>query len=135
QDIDILPVTLVSGQTVNFNAIGTATTVNLRYVFPNGFTVASGATLNVAANVPVLLSLAQTLTVSGAMTLATGDTLSLNSNFNGGTQVVVNGTLTAVGTTFNQPGQGYFTSLTVNGGGHLVASGCTFALSQLTLNA
>src|SRR5271157_2012903 len=70
------------------------------------------------------------------MTLATGDTLSLGSNYDGGTQVVVNGTLTATGTTFNQSGQGYGGNvLTVNSGGHLIASGSTFTLNQVTLNA
>ncbi len=135
QDIDIFAGTLASGSTVNLNAIGTVSTANLRYVFPNGFTVASGATLNVGANVPILVQTGQTLTDNGAMTLASGDTLSLASNYDGGTQVVVNGTLTATGTTFNQPGQGYFTSLTVNSGGELIASGSTFALSQVTLSA
>ncbi len=135
QDIDVLAGTLAAGQTVNLNAIGTVSTANLRYVFPNGFTVASGATLNVGANVPILVQTGQTLTDNGAMTLASGDTLSLASNYDGGTQVVVNGTLTATGTTFNQPGQGYFTSLTVNSGGELIASGSTFALSQVTLTA
>src|SRR5207302_239828 len=57
-----------------------------------------------------------------------GDIFGLGSNYNGGTQVVVNGTLTATGTTFNQPGGGYFTSLTVNSGGHLTPSGCAFDL-------
>ena len=94
QDIDISAGTLASGSTVNLNAIGTVSTANLRYVFPNGFTVAAGATLNVGASVPVLVQTGQTLTVNGAMTLATGDTLSLSSNFDGGTQVVVNGMLT-----------------------------------------
>ncbi len=135
QDIDIFAGTLASGSTVNLNAIGTVSTANLRYVFPNGFTVASGATLNVGANVPILVQTGQTLTVNGAMTLASGDTLSLASNYDGGTQVVVNGTLTATGTTFNQPGQGYFTSLTVNSGGELIASGSAFALTQMMLNA
>ena len=105
QDIDIFAGTLASGQTLALNAIGTVSTANLRYVFPGGFTVAAGATLNVGANVPILVQASQTLTVNGAMTLASGDTLSLSSNFDGGTQVVVNGTLTATGTTFNQPGQ------------------------------
>jgi len=199
QDIDILAGTLAAGKTVNLNEIGTISTANLRYVFPNGFTVgragtftitpsgnptatlsqtgslpsgvtfvdngdgtanlggtpaagtsgsysltiaasngtspdasqsftltinaapasvvptitsgnttaftvATGATLNVGANVPVLVQTSQTLTVNGAMTLASGDTLSLSSNYAGGTQVVVNGTLTATGTDYNPNG-------------------------------
>ena len=47
QDIDILADTIVSGQTLALNAIGTATTANLRYVFPGSFTVSSGATVTV----------------------------------------------------------------------------------------
>ena len=135
QDIDIFAGTLSSGQTLALNAIGTVSTASLRYVFPGGFTVASGATLNVGANVPILVQTGQTLLVNGAMTLASGDTLSLSSNYDGGTQVVVNGTLTATGTTFNQPGQGYFTSLTVNSGGELTATSSTFSLNQLAVQS
>jgi len=135
QDIDIPGGTLASGQTLALNAIGTVSTANLRYVFPGGFTVAVGATLNVGANVAVLLQASQTLTVNGTMTLASGDTLTLSSNYNGGTQVVVNGTLAATGATVNQAGAGYTPiTLTVNSGGHLIASGSTFALTQMTLN-
>ena len=47
QDIDIQAGTLTSGQTLALNAIGTATTANLRYVFPGNFTVSSGATVTV----------------------------------------------------------------------------------------
>src|SRR5207302_10211396 len=62
--------------------------------------------------------------------------LTLSSNYPGGTQVVVNGSLTAAGTTFNLSGQGYGGNvLTVNSGGRLIASGSTFALNQVTLNA
>ena len=133
QDIDVLAGTLAAGQTVNLNAIGTVSTANLRYVFPNGFTVASGATLNVGANVPILVQTGQTLTVNGAMTLAAGDTLTLSSGYPG-SQVVVNGTLTATGATINQTSPYYTTSLTVDSGGELIASGSTFALTQMSLN-
>ena len=135
QDIDILAGTLGTG-TVNLNAIGTVSTASLRYVFPGNFTVAAGATLNVGPTVPVLLQGGQILTVNGAMTLASGDTLTLSTNYPGNTQVVVNGTLTATTTTFNLAGNGYGGDvLTVNSGGRLVASGSTFALNQVTLNA
>ena len=39
QDIDILAGSVASGQTLALNAIGTASTANLRYVFPGNFTV------------------------------------------------------------------------------------------------
>jgi hypothetical protein len=53
QAIDILSGTEASGQTLALNAIGTASTANLVYVFTGNFTVASGATMNVGANVSV----------------------------------------------------------------------------------
>ena len=55
QDIDILAGTLTSGQTLALNAIGTASTANLRYVFAGNFTVDSGATVTVGPNVSVLV--------------------------------------------------------------------------------
>ena len=39
QDVDILPATLSSGQSVSLSPLGTATTANQRYVFPGAFTV------------------------------------------------------------------------------------------------
>ena len=55
QNIDIQSDTLTSGQSVALNAIGTQNTTNLLYIFPGNFTVDQGATLTVAANVPVLI--------------------------------------------------------------------------------
>ena len=43
QDIDILAGSVASGQTLALNAIGTATTANLRYVFTGNFTVSGGS--------------------------------------------------------------------------------------------
>ena len=77
QDIDILAGSVPSGQTLALNAIGTATTANLVYVFTGTFTVSSGATLTVAANVPVQLNPGVTLTDNGTATFASGDTVTL----------------------------------------------------------
>ena len=55
QDIDILAGSVASGQTLALNAIGTASTANLRYVFDGNFTVSSGATVTVGPNVSVLI--------------------------------------------------------------------------------
>ncbi len=121
-DVDINAATLGSG-TLNLNQIGTG--LSLRYVFLNGFTVASGATLDVAANIKVLTE--STLTDNGALNFATGDTVSLYD-----TQIVVNGTMTAAGDSFNNAG--YTTGIAVNSGAELTASNSTFSLSQLSLD-
>ena len=54
QSIYIQADTIVSGETLALNAIGTQTTTNLRYVFPGGLTVNQGGTVTVAASVPVV---------------------------------------------------------------------------------
>ena len=59
--------------------------------------MASGATLNVGPSVPVLSDAGQTLTDNGALTFATGDTMTSKRQLRGVTQIVVNGTLTANG--------------------------------------
>src|SRR5439155_1228642 len=69
-DININAGTLPTGE-LDLNQIGTNTS-NLRYVFPGGFKVASGATLSVGANVSVLIQGGQTINDSGTLTFATG---------------------------------------------------------------
>ena len=56
EGIYIQPDTIVSGETLALNAIGTQTTTNLRYVFPGGLTVNQGGAVTAAADVPVLFS-------------------------------------------------------------------------------
>ncbi len=107
-DIDILAGTLTSG-TLALNAIGTASTANLRYVFSGNFTVSSGATLTVAANVKVAIAYNVTLTDSGTATFNAGDAVSFS--YAPTAQIVVSngGVLDASGTAFtgyganNQP--------------------------------
>ncbi len=127
QQIDILAGSVVSGQTLALNAIGTASTANLSYVFAGNFTVSSGATVTVAANVSVLVQTNATLTDDGTLSFTTGDTVALNY---GTTEIVVGngGLLTASGTTFNGY-SGYTTAIVVNSGGQLTASNSTFASS------
>ena len=60
--------TLPAGQTLALNQIGTNTS-SLQYVFPGGFTIASGATLNVAPSISVLLTDGQTITDNGDVDL------------------------------------------------------------------
>ena len=125
-DIEINAGTLSSG-TLSLNRIGT-NPANLRYVFSSGFTVASGATVNVGANVSALIQ-SQPFTDNGTLTFASGDTVTL-----GNTQIVVGGTMTATSDSFATNNGNYFTGIQVNAGGHLKATGSSFTLSQLSLN-
>ena len=56
--------TLPAGQTLALNQIGTNTS-SLQYVFSGGFTIASGATLNVAPSISVLLTTARRSPTAG----------------------------------------------------------------------
>jgi Bacterial Ig-like domain (group 3) len=148
-DIDIQPGTLTSGQNVALNAIGTATTANLRYVFLSNFTVGTGASMTVGPNVNVQIARpttpsSVTLADNGVLSFGANDTVTLNSVYIGGggggtqtAQIVVSGggELKASGTTFAAAGDGQGVSqVVVNSGGQLQASTSTFVLSQLNLN-
>ena len=123
--------TLPAGQTLALDQIGTNTS-SLQYVFSGGFTIASGATLNVAPTISVLLTDGQTITDSGTLTFATGDTMNFDSYY-GASQIVVNGTMTATGDTFaTLDGSG--ASIQVESGGHLTAASSTFNINQLSLD-
>ena len=74
--IEIDSGTLPSGNELDLDLIGT-NTANLSYIFPGGFTVGSGATLIVGANVPVQVPEGETLTDNGTLSFATGDTVTL----------------------------------------------------------
>ena len=133
EDIDILAGSVASGQTLALNAIGTASTANLRYVFDGNFMVSSGATVTVGPNVSVLIQENLTLTDDGTLSFATGDAVALNI---GTTQIVVgSGGLmtTASGDSFSGS-TNYSTQIVVNSGGHLQASNSSFALNNVTLN-
>ncbi len=82
-----------------------------------------------------------TLTDSGTVSFAAGDTVSFNNNgYYYGAQIVVGsgGLLQATGTAFNATSGngtngGNYTQIYVDSGGHLQASGSTFALGQVYL--
>ena len=133
-DVEINGGTMTSG-TLNLNLIG-INTANLLYVFPFGFTVAGGTTLTVAPSVNVQISPGQTITDSGTMTFGSYDSVSLVTAYGSGTEsteIQVNGVLDASTTTFTGSG-GYFTEISINPGGHLIAAGSTFNFSELYLN-
>ena len=97
-DIDVTGGPLSSGA-LNLDQLGTGSA--LRYVFPSGFTVATGATLNVGTNVAVLIGADQTITDGGSLNFGAGDTVI----FNGAATVDINsgGTMTAVGDLLCRP--------------------------------
>ena len=130
QQININAGTLASG-TLNLDLIGTNTS-DLSYAFPGGFTVASGATLAVGPNVPVYILAVQTLTDNGTLSFATGDTVTLRRVLQHAQEIAVSGTLTANGTTFTD---NKTASISVNAGGHLIASNSTFSITQLSLDS
>src|SRR5262249_3883798 len=94
---------------------------------------ASGASVSVASNVPVLITGGQAFTDSGAVAFATGDVGTIHT-FGYNNQITANGTLAASSTPFNSGGGG--ATIAVNSGGALIASNETaFNLSNLTLNS
>ena len=121
EQVNISSATLPSGSTLNLNSLGT-NTANFSYIFPNGFNIALGATLAVGPNVPVQIAYAQVLTDNGALTFATGDTLSFQ---NTAAQIAVGGTLSATATTFNGYGN---SNISVSSGGNITPTNCTFNL-------
>ena len=142
EQINILGGTLTSGQTLALNAIGTATTANLQYVFPNNFTVNAGATMNVAPNVSVILqpayNTALTVTDNGTITFNSGDTVNFaDAAYSPTVLLSVNsgGVLNASGTAFHAASTGNSTQLYVGAGGQLTASISTFALTSVNLTA
>jgi hypothetical protein len=137
QDINILNGTLPAGQSLSLAAIGADTTANLRYVFPAGFTVASGATINVGPNVPFVIGGAQTFVDNGNVAFSSGDSVGFVRSFNTTTELAVNGSLTAASASFvdlSTPSSSAAV-IQVNAGGHLTASNSTFGVDQLTLNS
>ena len=101
QDIDINAGSLNTG-TLTLGLMGSASTAKLRYVFPSGYEVKSGATLAIADNVNVLINNAQTIAVDGGGAMTVGaTTVVLDDYNNGGYGITVAGTLTATNSSFS----------------------------------
>jgi hypothetical protein len=88
------------------------------YDFPNGFTVASGGNLALAANVPCIVS--GSLNVAGSLMLASGDVVTVAY----GASISVTDSLDAVGTTINNDGGG--AKLTITSPGTIGGSNNSF---------
>ena len=123
--------TIVSGETLALNAIGTQTTTNLRYVFPGGLTVNQGGIVTVAASVPVVFSGGLTVNQGGTVALGASDPVTIGPATSNGTTMTLtdNGTVSfAAGDTvsFNDNGYYYGAQIVVGNGGLLQATGTAF---------
>ena len=136
QDINITSTTLASGTTLNLDQIGTETTANLRYLFPDGQTIEQGATLNLSPDVHLRLEANRTISVAGTLDLAADSRITFAYVFNNVTQIVVdNGgrlnlqsaSLLADSVGSNLP------RLVVTAGGQLTATNTTFILADVDL--
>jgi len=140
---------LASGNSLELTAMGTTSASTLYYRFVEGYYVSAGATLSFDANLKVVFDYLSTsglegttLIDNGSVVFNQGDSVSLYtlnpiaSNPEG--QIVVNGTLTATGTNFNNfptmPTPSDFTQLIVNPGGHLIATNDSFLVSNVYFN-
>ena len=120
--------TLSSG-TLTLNPIGNSS--NFSFDFPNGFTVANGATLAVSANVSVIVSSGQTLTDAGTVTFSSGDVVTVDNGAHDRGQRQPE--FTAARRLMVAAADA---NLTINSGGTLLANNETiFNLSNLTLNS
>ena len=80
----------------------------------------------------MVLGTNQTLTDNGSMTFSQGDTVNVSGYYGTG-QIVVNGSLSATGTTFVNGGN--TSQIVVNSGGRLIASNTTFSIDNLYLDS
>ena len=93
----------------------------------------TGATLSVGTGTSVLLD-PVTITDNGTMSV-TGASVGFVAGFEATTQILVNGTLSASGSSFYTSGGSYesFTLLQVDSGGELMATSSTFSINELSL--
>ncbi len=117
--------------------MGSASTASLRYVFPSGYEVKSGATLAIANNVRVFIPNVETIAVDAGASMTVGATTVVLDDYNVGTYgITVAGTLTATNSTFSptRPADGTGSGITVLTGGHLEATNTTFGWDAFRLN-
>ena len=129
------PGAMASGQALSLVPIGTVSTANLVYIFSGNFTVGTGATLSVGTGTSVLID-PVTITDNGTMNV-TGASVGFVAGYEATTQILVNGTLSASGSSSipRAAAMASFTLLQVDSGGELTATNSTFAVNELSLNA
>ena len=99
--------------------------------------VDNGAALSVGAGASFTLGAGQTITDNGALSFANGDSVSFPTANYDTTQIVVNGTMSAAGTTFVNPGNAYesLNQIYIGTAGELMATSSTFDVNQLVLSS
>src|SRR5262249_19043118 len=99
-------------------------------------TVASGATLTVGTGANVFINTGVTITDSGTLNVTSAASVVAQDTQNRvpeGFAVTSGGVLSATGTSFTRTGSGVVSTISVAAGGHMTASNCTFAFSNVTL--
>ncbi|WP_168218902.1 FG-GAP-like repeat-containing protein [Limnoglobus roseus] len=136
-----------TGAALALNPLGTANTVNQRYVFSGltgfggtaaTFVIPSGSTVNVGSGTTVILKDNAKVTVNGALNVTKPALFAAEDTGNFDTEaIVVNGSVSATDTVFTRlNGTNNTTNtstLQVNSGGHLDIVGGYFGWDQLTL--
>ena len=138
QDVDVNAGSLNSGQSLVMGLMGSASTAKLRYVFPSGYEVKSGASLVIENSVNVFIPNLETIAVDAGAAMTDGAATVTLDNYNGGAYgITVAGSLNTSGTLFTptRPAYGTGSGITVLTGGQLTASNTTFAWDSLSLNA
>ena len=131
---------LNSGQSVTLIPIGTATTTGPYYVFPNGMSVASGATLSLGTGTVVVLQDQTNLSVSGQLNI-TNAYLGINKLTNngaaygitindGGSMAVSNSSITRNNTSSNENAY-----ISVKTGGQMSVLASTISLDNIYINS
>ncbi len=101
-------------------------------MFYAGFTVSSGATLEVGANLPVQIGANQTLSDAGTMTFGSDDTVTFLYGYADTTTLTVSGVLNASDDNFSAGSLGSNTTyINVLANGEMKASDSTFNLSDV----
>ncbi|WP_182867330.1 cohesin domain-containing protein [Rhodopirellula sp. JC639] len=139
EDIEILAGSLPSGETLDLSAIGTATTVDLRYVFPEGFEVQANATLSVNQDVSVLLRENQQFSIDGTLEFNNASPLVIEDGYGSnaaGISVSGTGTLEVINTDFERISTGDQRDdirINVAAGGAFKATDSTFDWDAINL--
>ena len=139
EDVDILPDTLAGPDTLTLQPMGTVSTAGMRFVFPGGFIVGSGATLNIEG-ASVVIRDAEQLLVSGTLFLDGGSTIAVEDLDDGGDSggITVDGSIIVSNAAFTRLGGqngDETTFFQIDSGASVSISGLTLALDQFLVDS